>query len=180
VVVDTYPDVLHRGLIVNLVDQQNVNFAQKVFSKEVEECMDIEGFPATATFVHRVRKWFEACDKRGVPVMERVESLVDMQNYLCNTYAFDYDDYPPPSNYVLNIPIITFEGILCNCSGRILLYLLSSNGTFNHRAISTLAVENAFSTLSDMCPTGRPTGPSIPKLIRDMCELDYFKMKPDK
>ena len=56
----------------------------------------------------------------------------------------DFTQFPPPGNKVAGVLIITYEGILqCNTLC-LLLYSLSTNGNYNHRAISTLAAEFFF------------------------------------
>ena len=58
----------------------------------------------------------------------------------------DFTQFPPPGNNVAGVSISTYEGILqCNTL-HLLLYGLSANGTYNHRAISTLAAESFFQT----------------------------------
>ena len=77
----------------------------------------------------------------------------------------DFTQCPPPGNNVAGVSISTYEGILqCNTSC-LFLYGLSANGTYNHRAISTLAAE-FFSDLTAVeFTTGCPKAVQIPNLI---------------
>ena len=49
----------------------------------------------------------------------------------------DFTQFPSPGNNVAGVSISNYEGILqCNTL-HLLLYGLSANGTYDHRAIST-------------------------------------------
>ena len=39
---DTYPDVLSKAIVVDHIDRQSIAFAQQVFSKEVEDVLNME------------------------------------------------------------------------------------------------------------------------------------------
>ena len=54
----------------------------KFISEPIEEFMVQKGFSTTAEFISIVRNWFEACDKRGVLAVHRVEHLYNLHTYL--------------------------------------------------------------------------------------------------
>ena len=75
------------------------------------------------------------------------------------TQDVDFPSFPPPVAYIKGIPIVTYEGILVNNCHRLNLYQVLKNG-YNHRALSTLNVENFFGDMTSMeysglgCPRG--------------------------
>ncbi|KAH3727710.1 hypothetical protein DPMN_053653 [Dreissena polymorpha] len=49
--------------------------------------------------------------------------------------------FPPPSQYVIGIHIITFEGLVCSIDAHILLYRLVEGSAYNWY-VSTLVARN--------------------------------------
>ena len=103
-----------------------------------------------------------------------------MHNYL--TKNINFDKYPPPSTHVKGIPIVTYEGILQGISTRILLYKLAWNLTFDNRAITTLAIESFFASLSkaDFNMTGCPKAMPIHRILPIMMQYNSYKHDPGK
>ena len=103
-----------------------------------------------------------------------------MHNFLTKDITFT--EYPPATKHHKGIPIITFEGILQGISTRLILYDLALAGTFNNRAISTLGIENFFSTLlkADFTMTGCPKAVQIHQIIPIMMEYNTQKHNPNK
>ena len=146
---ETDNDVLSRGLLVQpIADQQSVPFARRIFSKNVEDIMRTNGDVKEANLVQYIRNWYDACNERGLSVTQRIRHLVDMHNYLMGFY--DAEKFPMNTSYVCNVPSTTFQSIMQNISTRIHLYHLSKFHTYNHRSVSTLAVESLFSDLSTL------------------------------
>ena len=98
------------------------------------------------------------------------------------TKNVNFDEYPPPSTHVKGIPIVTYEGILQGISTRILLYKLAWNLTFNNRAISTLAIESFFASLSkaDFTMMGCPKATQIHRILPIMMQYNSYKHDLDK
>ena len=165
--------LLTYSIVQDCADKQSGHLARRVFSEEVEKILHKVGEEKTAEFVFHVRKFFEACDKRGIRADNRIADLVGMHKYL--TSGVNFDSFPPPGSWVKGIPIVTFEAILANVSTRIQLYSICSQGTYNHRAISSLACENFFSTLANTSPTGAPRAADIPRTMSHIISLNHFK-----
>ena len=148
-----------------MLDQQKAEMAKRTFSKEVQNIMESNGDDVEALFVELVREWYEECDERGIHSKGRVNRWIHMNNFL--TKNINFKEYSPPTMHQKGIPIITFEGILQGISTRILLYGLALGVTFNNHAISTLAIENFFSTLSkaDFTMTSCPKAVQIHQII---------------
>ena len=131
-------------------------------------------------FVQITHQWYKACDERGIHPEERIDRCINMYNFLVKDVNFS--DYLCPTTHIKGIPIITYEGNLQEISTRILLYSLSTSGTYNNRATSTLAIENFFSSLSkvDFTMTGCPKSMQIHKIIQVMMQYNIHKHDPDK
>ena len=127
-----------------------------------------------------IRNWYDACNERGLTSRERISHLVDMHKYLMKSY--DPEHFPMNTSYVCHLPSTTFQSIMQNISTRIHLYHLSRFKTYNHRSVSTLAVESLFSDLSSLAANanGIPLATNIPKHISKMTLLNSAKEKPDK
>ena len=174
-------NILSRGLIVPpLQDQQSILFARKVFSTAVEEIMWKNGDVKEAELIKYVRNWYDACNERGLSVSQRITNLVDMHNYLMKYYT--PDEFPMNTSYISNLPSTTFQSIMHNISTRIQLYHLSKVKTYNHRAVSTLAVESLFSDLGSLASNtnGVPLAANIPKHVSRMTLLNSAKNDPTK
>ena len=103
-----------------------------------------------------------------------------MYNFLIKNVKFS--DYPCPTTHIKGIPIIVYEGILQGISTRILLYSLSKSGMYNNRSISTLGIENFFSSLSkaDFTMTRCPKSMQIHKIMPVMMQYNTHRHDPDK
>ena len=100
---------------------------------------DSKGHPLSCLQVMK-KIWLK--DKKGLQATRRAKRLQDMSDLLLK--EIDFTQFPPPGNNAAGVSISTYEGILqCNTS-HLLLCGLSVNGTYNHRAISTLADESFF------------------------------------
>jgi hypothetical protein len=172
--------VLKRVTIEDNLDQQNVSLAKECFSEKVQKCLSDNGRLDAARVIGIISRWYEACDERGLPGRRRAKHLQEMTDML--TEKINFSHFPPPGNNVQGISLITYEGILqCN-SLRLMLYGLCDNGTYNHRAISTLAAESFFSDLSAMefTTTGCPKAVQIPTLLGQVTQMNKHKHDPEK
>ena len=133
-----------------------------------------------AHLVKTIRNWYDACNERALSVSQRITNLVEMHNYLMEFY--DPKDFPMNTSYVANLPSTTFQSIMHNVSTRIHLYHLSKVHTYNHRSVSTLAVESLFSDLATLASNsnGVPMAANIPKHILRMTLLNTAKNDPTK
>ena len=167
-------------MVEHVLNQQNAEMAKRTFSKEVQNIMESNGDHAEALFVEIDREWYEACDERGIHPKEQVNRWIHIHNFLTKDITFT--EYPPPTKHHKGIPIITFEGILQGISTRLILYDLALAGTFNNCAISTLGIENFFSTLlkADFTMTGCPKAVQIHQIIPIMMEYNTQKHNTNK
>ena len=181
-VADVDNNVLSRGLIVGqpLLDQQSVPFARKVFSSDVEAIMWQNGDVKEANLVKIIRNWYDACNERSISVSDRIMHLIDMHNHLMRFYNPQH--FPMNTSYVANLPATTFQSIMHNISTRIHLYHISKFKTYNHRSVSTLAVESLFADLTSLAANtnGVPLAANIPKHISKMTLLNAAKNDPSK
>ena len=163
-----FPKLLSSGLIVQCLDKQNSAHAKGVFSLDVEQKMVQLGYLAEAKWVKLLREFYHAVDTRSVDTPVRVQFLMNMFLFLKRLRK--WNQFPPPGMYVGGIPYITFEAIMINCSSRIAAYFVFVRNTYNQRAISSLACETFFSTLTHSSPLGTPSAVQTPKIS---CELVY-------
>ena len=179
---DVDNNVLSRGLLVGdpILDQQSVPFARRIFSSEVEDIMKRNGDVKEANLVKLIRNWYDACNECAISVSDRITYLLDMHNFLMEFYQPEY--FPMNTSYVHNLPATTFQSIMQNISTRIHLYHLSKTKTYNHRSVSTLAVESLFSDLGTLAANtnGVPMAANIPKHISRMTLLNAAKNDPTK
>ena len=173
-------DILPHATVEDKMDRQNSTISERFFSEDVEKILKENGDESEATFVHRTRDWFNACDKRGMPIEERLEKLQSMYEYMiakCNM-----SDYPPPGSHIRGIPIKTYEALLHSISTRFSLFGLSSKQKYNTRSISTLAVESFFSDLThyEFSGLGAPKAVDIPKLLSHVVHINTLKHNPDR
>lgn len=171
------PDVLSPAIVKEVVDKQNAEIAMRVFSEEVEEAMVKNGDVMTSEFIEKVRSWYSACDSRGILPDDRVQMLMDMQQYLLERSPVE--KFPPNLLYCSGIPYQTFEFILNNVSQRIIWYHMYKEA-FNNRAWSTLSVESYFSTVTSYTATGCPRASEVSKIIADTVKINSVKHNPAK
>ena len=174
-------DVLNLSLLEKpLIDKQSVPFARRIFSRDVENLMRTNGDLREAEQTMNIRNWYDACNERALSVSTRLSHLVNMHHYLLSQY--DCYSFPMTSSHVNGLPSLTFQGLIQNVSTRIQLYQLSANKTYNQRAVSTLAVENLFSTLSSLADStsGIPLAANIPRYVSRMTQLNSIKQNPTK
>lgn len=171
---------LPRPIIEDIVDQQNAEYAKKVFSSKVQKIMEMNGDFVEAKYVKTVRQWYKACDERGLLPEERIDRFLAMHRFLTEDRTFT--TYPPASTHVKGLPIVTYEGILHNISMRLILYSIANNNTYNQRSVSTLGIESFFADLSraEFTQTGCPKACQIPKLMSAVCEINTHKHNPNK
>ena len=62
--------MLRMVTIQDNLDQQNVSIAREVFSQKVEDCLKGYGRIDAGNAVGIIRRWYEACDDRGLPAQQ--------------------------------------------------------------------------------------------------------------
>ena len=124
--------------------------------------------------------WYHACDKCGFAPEERLCKMQDFFDILTKNVSFE--EYPPPSNYVKGIPLVTYEGILQNITLRFAAYKLSKFGTYNQCSLSTLCMENFFGDLTSMefSGLGCPKSTDIPRLMSHVIQLNSHRLNPTR
>ena len=134
----------------------------------------------SSPFVNGIRNWYHACDKCGFSPEER---LCKMQDFFCIlTKNVSFEDYPPPSNYVKGIPLVTYEGILQNITLRFAAYKLSKFSTYNQHSLSNLCVKNFFGDLTSMefSGLGCPKSTDILRLMSHVIQLNSHRLNPTR
>ena len=126
-------NVLNKAFLMHPIpDKQSVPFAERVFSAEVEQIMQNNADMKEAELVKHIRNWYEACNKHGLQLTDRIKYLIEMNNYMLSFY--DSSHFPMNTTHAKGLPSTTFQAILQNISMRIQLYTLSAKKTYNHRA----------------------------------------------
>ena len=125
----------------------------------------------TAEMIYHFRNFHEACDCRGLTAEERIRHLVEVYNYL--TAGLNFDQITGQDlKEIKGIPFVTYESILCNISTRIRMFGVCSNGSYNARAFSSLAVESFFSLLARSSQNDCPRSVNIPNMMAGLVELN--------
>ena len=176
------PDLLSRPLVFDNIDQQNAFSAMQMFSEPVEDFIRTRGHTQTADFILLVRKWFAACDKRGLCADLRVTWLHEMYTFLTKDISFNVFPFPLTGRYWRGMPLQTYEALLQNICTRIQLYKFAHNRTYNCRAVSTLANESFFSDMGRLDKESRsyPKACNVPKIFGRVVTLNYYKHLPEK
>ncbi|CAC5400819.1 unnamed protein product [Mytilus coruscus] len=172
-------DIISKSLVVDLIDKQNNAFALRTFSTDVESEMRILGFIREADFCKLIREWYEAEDESGISAVDRMKRRINLKSFLLE--GVDFGRYLMYRMYVKGFPKVQFEGFLQRIDTSLQLYSVVKNGSFNQRAISSLANETFFSELSEMEPTklGCPKAVNIPRLMSTVTELHHFRSNPN-
>ncbi|CAC5421889.1 unnamed protein product [Mytilus coruscus] len=115
---------LSLALVEHLLDKQNVAFAIKTFSEEVETAMKNAGYHIEANFRSLIRNWYRAQDEPGLSCYERHLYEQNLRQWLLEDVRFDI--FPPPGRYVKDIPIVLYEGFLIHIDRRSQLYAFTN------------------------------------------------------
>lgn len=179
-VCDTDSTALSRAVVTELLDKQNCAIAESVFSERVEQVMIQNGDIRESTLVKHIRHWFDATNKRGISVTQRIKYLVQM-DYYCRRF-WSGNKYPAPGMYVCGLPYQTFEAVLQSISCRLQLYKLSLKHCYNQRSVSTLHLESIFADVSTIAKqtNGCPLACEVPKQIAKMLHINSTKHDPHK
>ena len=171
---ETNHDVLPKSIIIHQLDRQNTQISKRFFSKEVEAELNKNGDRKEANFVHLVRDWYEACDERDIHIYARLRSMEKFFRFLRG--KVDWNDFPPPSNFIQGMPVQTYESIMQGISTRMQIFALSQTPV-NQRAISTLSIKSFFSDLTHMefSGLGCPKAVDIPRLISHVAEINHIR-----
>ena len=175
-------NILSRYMVEYKMDIQNAFSAEKLFGYNVEKYMEENGFKDTAKFIQLVRMWHEACDKRGILAAERVRRLCKMHEFITNGINFTSVPFQYEGRYIKGMTWQIFEALLQNISTRIQLYAFAVDGTYNTRAVSTLANESFFADLVQLEKEGKgyPKACNIGRVMGQVVHLNFYKHKCDK
>ena len=176
------PDILSISLVCEKINQQNAFTAMRMFNYDMEKYMRDNKFLDTADFVKLVREWHEACNKQGLAADEHIRKLHAMHQFLTKGVNFDAIPFQFPGRYIKGITWQTYEALLQTISTCIQLYCETNTGTYNARAVSTLANESFFADLVryDEESHGYPKGTNVSRVFGHVILLNHFKHKRDK
>lgn len=171
-----HPEIASRALIVDQLDKQSVDCAKRVFSEQMENEMIKNTDMAEAKFVRLIRQWYEAIDKPGMDVQERVTKMLNMRKWLLQDINFG--QFPPLGSHVKGASAIWFDSMVHGIDVRLQMYAIV--GTYNHRALGTLAVESFFSDLTDLDQNklGCPKATHIPRMMATTTEINHYRHDP--
>ena len=171
---------LNLSMVKDLIDRQSNAFARKTFSEKVELEMENLGFKQEAEFCSLIRGWFEAEDEPGLSALERHDRRMRFRKWLLEKY--DPFQLPPPGTHVNGIPIVMFEGIMCNIDRRTQLYAVCKQGSYNVRSIGTLDSENFFGEFQSLDPRGSGVvrADDIPSTMETAVELLKARMDENR
>ena len=122
--IERYTDnnVLNKAFLMHPIpDKQSVPFAERVFSAEVEQIMWHNADMKEAELVKHIHNWYDACNKRGLQLTDRIKYLIEMNMLL----FYGSSHFPMNTTHVKGLLSTTFQAILHNISTRIQLYNLS-------------------------------------------------------
>ena len=171
---------LNIAMVKDLIDRQSNAFARKTFSDNVEKEMERLGFRKEAEFCSLIRRWYEAEDEPGLAETERHDRRMKFRKWLLEKY--DPFQFPPPGTHVSGIPIVMFEGIMCNIDRRTQLFAVCKQGSYNVRSIGTLDSENFFGEFQSLDPRGSGVirADDIPNTMETAVELLKARMDENR
>ena len=171
---------LNIAIVKECIDKQSVPFAQRMFGYDVEQFMRQNEFTKEADFVKIIRDWFEAEDSPGIPAKERCKRRLSLRDYLLEGVNFSM--FPPVTQYMKGIPIVTYEALLVHLERKLQIFEYIPGHRYNVRALGTQEVEQFFSTIRDMDPSGlgTPKPDDIPGIMATAAYLDNTRMNPDR
>ena len=175
-------EILSQYMVDYKMDIQNAFSVEKLFGENVQKYMEENDFDETGNFVRLVRSWHEACDKRGISADERVNRWIDMYDFLTSGINFTSVPFQYEGRYIKGMTWQTFEAILQNISTRIQLFQVANEGTYNTRAVSTLANESFFADLVQLEKEGKgyPKACNIGHVMGQVVLLNHYKHKCNK
>ena len=171
---------LNVAIVLECIDKQSVAFAKRVFGEDVEKFMNHNGFHAEAEFVNLVREWFEAEDDSGISSTERCKRRIKLRNYLL--HGVNFGKFPPQTQYTKGIPSVTYEALLVHIERKLQIYGHIPSKSYNVRSLGTQEVEQFFSTIRDLDPSGlgTPKPDDIPDMMATAAWLDNIRMDPNR
>jgi len=171
---------LNIAIVVECIDKQSVAFAKRVFAEDVEQFMRNSGFIKEAEFVKLIRRWFEAEDDPGINAKDRCCRRLELKYYLLKDVNFGR--FPPTTQYVKGIPIVTYEALLTHIDRKLQIYNLVPRRSYNVRSLGTQEVEQFFSTVRDLDPSGlgTPKPDDLQEMMATASMLDNARMNPDR
>ena len=167
-------------IVTDCIDKQSVEFAKRVFEKDVECYLEDKGHYNEAAFCKLIREWFESEDQPAIPAIERCDRRMKLRKWLLEGVNFGH--FPPYGRYIKGIPTVTFEGFLTNIERKMQIHSFVPNNAYNPRSLGSQEVEQLFSTFRDLDPSGlgTPKPDDIPRMVGCAVELDNFKLDPNR
>ena len=171
---------LNVAIVLECIDKQSVAFAKRVFGEDVEIYMDSHGFQSEARFIKLVRQWFEAEDDSGITSTDRCLRRLNLRYYLLHNVNFG--KFPPQTQYIKGIPSVTYEALLVHIERKLQIYGHIPSRSYNVRSLGTQEVEQFFSTMRDLDPSGlgTPKPDDIPDMMATAAWLDNIRMDPSR
>ena len=171
---------LKLAMVEESLDQQSDGFARTHFSPPVECTMRKLGFHKEADLCRLITDWIQAEDEPGLSAANRLHKRLALRQWLLK--YVDLFSFPPPGRYVKGMQIIDWEDCVASIDAHLLLYGLTRTGTYNTRAITTLAVEQFNGMIENYDDSGRSsvTADTYRKTPGDICMLSSVQISPDR
>jgi hypothetical protein len=169
---------LKVSMVEDLLDKQSVLNAKTNFSVEVELWMRRNCYHGSANITSIIRNWYSACDDPGIPAQECVQKLLEMRQLLLQ--GVNFEQFPTPTLYVQNIPVVTFEGLLIDIDSKLQLYSIC--GPYNIRSVGSLVTETTVGILQSLNPVSSVSikAVDVPRLMATTIEVMTCKLDPDR
>ena len=168
---------LNIAVVTDCLDKQSVPLARRLFAKEVQNNM-LDEYMAEKEFCQLIREWFDAEDEPTISAGKRFEARMALRDWLLKGYKFG--EFPPHTQYVRGIPIVTYEALVVNIERKLQMYAVCPG--YNARALGSQEVEQFFSTFRDMDPTrfGTPKPDAIPNMMAAATEVDNCRLNQER
>ena len=171
---------LNIGIVVECIDKQSVPFAKRVFGEDVEKYMITNSYDNEALFTRLIRRWYDAEDEPAISAKDRVSRRLELRTYLLNKAQFGC--FPPKTQYIGGIPVVTFEALLVHLERKLQIYQHLPFKGYNARALGTQEVEQFFSSVRELDPSGlgTPKPDDIPMMMAKAAFLDNIRFNPNR
>ncbi|CAH1785126.1 unnamed protein product [Owenia fusiformis] len=173
---------LNIAFVDDVVDPQSNEVATIFFSEEVKAEMEKNGDYAEAELTGNIGKWYRAVDERGIPAFERVKMVLSVRDWFLSQLIPHLKIFPPPTNKVNDIPIVSFEGFILSTERLIQMYHFTNDSAFNVRAVGSQMSETFFGSYRDLDPRseGVLKPKELPKAMGTSCQLLDIRLDPNR
>ena len=150
----TYPNILPHRVLDSSYQSQSVPIVLRKYLLCVEEKLHDSGHTNEEEYVHVVREWFEAYDKQGLKLSDRLDALDNFDTFLLGLVENAFGCQTAKATHFSGLSReLLEEGLTANIVFHCVVDMLpeEKQREFNSRCLSTDGLECLFSMLVQIC-----------------------------